>query len=84
MKSDLEIRSKKVTPVVSTSGGWPSVFWGYQGVMDAKGESQAAIHIPSIPALIGVRLHTAFVTLDPQAPSGIRSISNTFSFSITK
>jgi len=31
-----------------------------------------------------VRLHSAFVTLDPAAPSGIRSISNTFTFSVTK
>ena len=45
---------------------------------------EAAIHIPNLPALIGVRLHSAFVTLGPSAPSGIRSISNTFSFTITK
>jgi len=44
----------------------------------------SAIHIPNIPALIGVRLHSALVTLDSPAPSGIQSISNTFSFSITK
>jgi len=70
--------------VLTTSGAWPSVFSGYRGMMDAKGESRAAIHIPSAPGLIGVRLHTAFVTLDPQAPSGIKAISNTLSFSITK
>jgi hypothetical protein len=69
---------------VSVTGTWPGVFVGYQGVIDSQGQAQAAIQIPSIPALIGVRLHTAFVTLDPKAPSGIRSISNTETFQITK
>jgi len=69
---------------VTVMGYWPAVFAGYRGVIDSKGQAQATIHIPNIPALIGVRLHSAFVTLDPAAPSGIRSISNTFSFSITK
>jgi hypothetical protein len=70
--------------LVSTSGYWPGIFSGYRGILDSQGKAQAAVHIPSIPALIGVRLHSAFVTLDPAAPSGIRSISNTFRFSITK
>jgi len=69
---------------VSVAGGWPTIFSGYRGVIDSKGQAQAAIHIPNIPSLIGVRLHSAFVTLDPAAPSGIRSISNALSFSITK
>jgi hypothetical protein len=69
---------------VSMAGAWPSVFSGYRGVIDSKGQAQAAIHIPSIAALIGARVHTAFVTLDAAAPSGVRSISTTFVFSITK
>jgi len=69
---------------VTVMGSWPWIFSGYRGVIDAKGQGQAAIHIPNLPALIGVRLHSAFVTLDPAAPSGVRSISNTFAFSITK
>jgi hypothetical protein len=69
---------------VSVSGLWPSIFSGYRGVIDSKGRAQAAIHIPNIPALIGIHLHSAFVTLDPAAPSGIRSISNTETFTITK
>jgi len=76
--------SPDVLLVVSTGGVWPSIFSGYRGVIDAKGQAQATIRIPNIPALIGLRLHSAFVTLDPAAPSGIRSISSTFSFSITK
>jgi len=69
---------------VTVGGLWPSVFSGYRGVLDWKAQAQATIHIPNLPALIGVRLHSAFVTLDPAAPSGIRSISNTFSFSVAK
>jgi len=70
--------------MVTAMSYWPSIFSGYRGVIDAKGQAQAAINIPNVPALIGVRLHSAFVTLDPAAPSGIRSISDTFSFSVTK
>jgi len=69
---------------VSVGGLWPSVFSGYRGIIDSKGQARAAIHIPNIPALIGVRLHSAFVTLSASAPSGVKSISNTFSFSIAK
>jgi hypothetical protein len=68
----------------SVGGWWPSVFAGYRGVIDSKGQALAAIHIPNVPALVGMHLHSAFVTLDPAAPSGIRSISNTESFVITK
>jgi len=80
-KIDLSPDSLLVATVI---GLWPSIFTAYRGVIDSKGQAKAAISIPGFPALIGVRLHTAFVTLHPPAPSGIRSISNTFSFSITK
>ena len=69
---------------VSVHGLWPTIFSGFRGLIDTKGQARATVHIPNIPSLIGIRLHTAFVTLDPAAPSGIRSISNTFSFSITR
>jgi hypothetical protein len=70
--------------MVTLNNYWPGIFSGYRGAIDSKGQAQAAIHIPNIPALIGVRLHSAFVTLSPWSPSGIKSISNTFTFSITK
>lgn len=70
---------------VSLGGLWPGIFSGYQGVLDSAGKASAAIHIPSSPAaLVGNRVHTAFITYDPAAPSGIMSISNTLSFTITK
>ena len=68
---------------ISVGGLWPTIFAGYRGVIDSQGQARAAIHIPGMPALIGTHLHTAFVTLDPRAPSGIRSISDTVSLVIT-
>jgi len=70
--------------IVSTSDQWPMTFRAYRGVLDGKGGATAAIQIPSIPALVGLRIHTAYVTVDPQYPQGIKSISNTFIFTITK
>jgi len=84
----IDTRSLNLSPdgllFVSTSGFWPGIFSGYRGVIDSKGQAQATINIPNVTVLIGTRLHTAFVTLDPAAPSGIRSISNTDSFTISK
>ncbi len=70
--------------VVSVGGFWPSIFAGYRGVLDAQGRAQASIHIPNLAILVGQRIHSAFVTLSPSAPFGIKSISNTESFTITK
>ena len=53
------------------------------GATDQHVVTRLAIQvIPGIAALIGVRIHSAFVTSSPSAPSGIQSISNTFTFSI--
>jgi beta-propeller repeat-containing protein len=65
---------------LSLSGLVPGVFAGYAGTIGVNGRAGAAVHIPDVPALVGFRIHTAFVTLDGAAPSGIRSISNTVSF----
>jgi len=84
----IDTRTLNLSPdnllLVTVNDYWPWIFSGYRGVMDAKGQAGAAIHIPNVPALIGVRLHSAFVTLSPSAPSGVKSISSPFSFSITK
>ena len=60
----------------------PMIFSGYRGLIGTNGQAKAANNIPNFPILKGVRLHTAFVTVSPSAPSGIKSISNTFSFTI--
>ncbi|MBN2491620.1 MAG: hypothetical protein JXQ29_12295, partial [Planctomycetes bacterium] len=67
----------------SVSGLWPWIFQGYRGVLDAQGQAQLSIHIPNVPALAGTRIHTAFIALDPAAPSGIRVISATETITIT-
>lgn len=68
--------------VLSTSGLLPGVFVNYAGLLDGSGKATARINIPKAPTLIGVRLHSAFVTLDPGAPFGLAMISNTFTFTI--
>jgi len=69
--------------LVTVSNYLPSIFYNYQNTLDAKGEAQAQIRIPNTPALIGLRIHTAYVVIDPTAPQGVRTISNTFTFSVT-
>lgn len=46
------------------------------GVLDANGDSRGAITLPNNPLLSGVRFFTSYVTLDPAASLGLRTISN--------
>lgn len=69
---------------ISVAGALPSVFAGYAGAIDSRGDARAAFHVPAWPVLAGLKIHSAFVTVDPGAPSGIRAISNTFAFSIVR
>jgi len=69
--------------VITVGGYLPTVFVNYVGKLDAGGAAKAAIKIPNNPSLKGVRIHSAFITLDPSAPFGISNISNTATFSIT-
>ena len=69
---------------LSTWNVFPSMFVNYVGRISPRGHSLAFFNIPDLTAMIGIRIHTAFVTLDPLSPSNVKSISNTFSFSITK
>ncbi|MBN1607496.1 MAG: hypothetical protein JW940_12735 [Polyangiaceae bacterium] len=68
---------------VSVGNRWPWIFQGYRGVLDSRGQAQAVVKIPNHAALVGTRFHTAFLTIDRPAPSGIRSISTTAAFTIT-
>ena len=61
---------------------WPSIFSNYAGTLDAQGQASAAINVPGLPTLVGFTIHTAFVTRNASAPTGIQSISNTHSFTI--
>jgi hypothetical protein len=68
--------------VLSVSGNLPAVFSGYVGTLDTSGKARAKVHIPAIPALKGVRVYSAFVTLVSSAPSGVSNISNSALFTI--
>ena len=70
--------------VMSLTGAWPQVFESYAGMLGQDGRAAARLHIPTLPALVGLRLHTAFVTLDAAFPSGIKTISSTVSFTVVK
>ena len=68
----------------SVSGIFPSMFQSYMGTIGDDGYAAAALQLPDLPETVGVPVHSAFVTLDATAPSGIRSVSNTYSFTITR
>jgi len=69
--------------VVTTANLLPQIFQNYTGVLDTNGKAKAKINIPNDNRLRGVRLHSAYVVLDQGAPFGIKTISNTASFSIS-
>ena len=68
---------------LSVSGRLPQVFEGYAGHLDAQGRGRAVLHLPSLRALVGVRVHTAFVTLDQGVAPRLRSMSPAFTFTVT-
>jgi hypothetical protein len=70
--------------VASTSGLLTAIFQDYAGVLDKSGGAQAKLNLPKIPQLVGIRLHSAFVTINASAPSSLQSISQTASFTITQ
>jgi len=69
---------------LSTSGLLPTVFSSFAGLLDASGNGKASIVIPNAPALVGLKLRNAFLTIDAMAPSGVLTISNTCAFTIQK
>jgi hypothetical protein len=67
---------------VSIGGTATAVFARYTGALDIKGAAQAAIRIPAIPALSGLRIYSAFATFKTTAPLGVQSLSNHFALTI--
>ena len=67
---------------LSIGGILPATFKDYAGILDATGNGKATLNIPNIPALTGLQIYTAFITLLNTAPSGVSSISNTFDFKV--
>ncbi|MBN2491321.1 MAG: hypothetical protein JXQ29_10790 [Planctomycetes bacterium] len=67
--------------VVSANVALP-IFIGFQGTLSGPGQAVAKLAVPALPALVSLRLHMAFVTVRPGAPSGILTVSRPYSFVI--
>ena len=61
----------------------PGVFQNFTGFTSPAGGATATLNVPRIPALIGLVVSSAFVTLDGSAPFGIGQISNAEQTTIT-
>jgi hypothetical protein len=70
--------------LISVIDLWPSVFQGYRGVFGPAEHAAATVQIPTLPALVGVSIQSAFLTLDSAAPQSVQSVSNAASFTITR
>jgi hypothetical protein len=70
--------------LLSVSGRLPQVFENYSGYLDVKGKALAAIHLPNHREIVGVRLHTAFMTMPSTSQLAVRSISPPFVFTVAR
>jgi hypothetical protein len=68
---------------ITVNNRLPTVFQNFAGLLDSAGSAKASIVIPNLPVLKGLRIHSAYVILDPAAPLGILLISPTVTFTIT-
>ncbi len=59
-----------------TVGGYPGVLNGYVGMLDVNGQAAGNINFTSLPGFQGFKFFNAFLVLDPNAPSGIATMSN--------
>jgi len=57
-------------------GGLPGILNGFIGSLDIDGVANGTVTIPNSPVYLGVQFVVAFVVIDPNAPSNIRTISN--------
>ena len=48
----------------------------FTGNLDSQGKRTLSQYIPNDPGLSGIVLYSAFLTIDPSAPKGVRTISN--------
>jgi len=60
----------------------PGLFPGFQGALDGNARGQAAINLPNINGLRGIRIFVAGVTLDTVSPAGVRTVTNLLAFTI--
>ena len=66
----------------SVHGRLPGIFVDYSGKLSPSGTATAALALPAEPALVGVGVYSAFLTLNPRSPSGVKSISNPYGFRV--
>lgn len=52
------------------------------GLLDGTGDARSNLVLPPNPRLTGLRFFTAFVTLDPAASLGVRTISNALAVTV--
>ena len=60
------------------------IFRNYRGTLDIAGQAQLAILVPNNPALVGLTLYTAGLTLNRNTPTGIHLVSNVETMQIVK
>ena len=60
----------------------PPFFNNFVGMLDSKGQASASLKIPNDRNLRGYTVYAAFVTFDPTAPGGFRTVSDAASFPI--
>jgi hypothetical protein len=59
----------------------PAVFSGFRGTLDAQGNASGVINLPPGP-LAGLTIWVGFLTTAPGWPSGVKSTSGAFSFTV--
>ncbi len=58
------------------------IFANYSGTLDSVGNGIALINLPNIPGIVGAKFYTAFLTLDPPSPNGVKHISTALPLTI--
>jgi hypothetical protein len=77
IRIDTRILPLNFDPLMQVSiGGLPPVLTGYVGTLDQDGVAFGRISFAGLPHMVGFRFFTAFVVVDPAAPSGTKTISN--------
>jgi len=70
--------------VITVRNLLPTVFVNYVGNLGAAGRAILQVKVPNAPALAGVTIHTAGITLDLSAPAGIHLVSNALATTIQR
>jgi len=62
----------------------PTLFQNYRGHLGVDGTANLTIQVPSLAALVGLTIHTAGLTVNLAAPTGIHVISNVATVQVEK